>query len=140
MKFLLIYVLLIFTFSKPIPFKRCDTNNPVLRKNYLEVLPDIIRPGSTLITILNETALEKVTSGQSISRIFYLNIQVGTERRDLCDNAIKGCPIEIGNFQSQTKSQVPNWSPKGTYKVISSDRDRNGRELSCIEFEFTLEY
>lgn len=78
--------------------------------------------------------------GQSTSRIFSLNIQVGTEKRDLCDNAVGGCPINIGNFQSKTTSQVPNWSPRGVYKVISIDRDRNGRQLSCVEFEFKLEY
>lgn len=92
-----------------------------------------------MITKTNETSSEVVNGGTNFNQVYYLGIQVSTERYDICQTTVGGCPIRVGNFASETRSTLPNFAPKGTYKVVARDRDRDGRELSCIEFEFKLE-
>jgi hypothetical protein len=129
--------LIIIIHSKPVPFKECNTGTPIFKKHVLDISPDDIRQGTVMVTRTNETASEPISGGVNINFIYFLGIQIGTERYDICESTIGGCPIR-GNFASESKSTIPRFSPKGTYKVIARERDLNGREISCIEFEFKV--
>lgn len=44
-----------------------------------------------MITRTNETSNEVVTGGVNINQVYYLGVQVSTERYDICQATVGGC-------------------------------------------------
>lgn len=104
--------------------------------------PDLLVPGVTwqVTQQLNNTGTRPITSGTTVSRTYFGGVEINSNRVNLCDNIQGGCPIRVGPAVSiSPRTQLSRFAPKGTYTTISKGVDNDGKELSCVEWKFTIQ-
>lgn len=131
--------LVVIVASKPVEYKLCGQLPHSFKVNSVDLAPNKIQAGSEIIITINGTAVNPITSGTTIIEVYYLGIKVNTERIDLCES-LGGCPVARGTHRvSFSKQKLPNFAPKGKYLIISKQRDRDGQDLGCIQFDMIIE-
>ena len=115
--------------------------NTVLKQVRMDHEPDVLNPGVTwqVTQLINNTGTTSIPGGFTVSKTFYRGVEVNSNRVDMCDVVVGGCPIRPGVATSKSpRTQISRFSPKGEYNVITRGSDRNGKELSCVEWKFYL--
>lgn len=108
----------------------------------MEHVPDELRGGVTwqVTTTFNHTGRSSLTNGITVSRTYYNNIEVNVVRNNMCDAIVGGCPVKPGLVVSKSPPvQISRFAPRGTYTTITKGSDRDGNEISCAEWKFTIQ-
>eukprot|EP01080_Neovahlkampfia_damariscottae_P003260 gene3260-5703_t len=126
--------------TKPIEFKNCGDASVPFKATHIDMLPDIVRPGSTFkIDIkFSNSDVTPITNGIITTRVFKFGIQVQVQRMSICEAIEGGCPIQQGDLRGALKNTIPSLAPGGEYVVKTKTQDRDGRVLSCVDMKFDV--
>ncbi|KZV43776.1 hypothetical protein F511_42726 [Dorcoceras hygrometricum] len=82
-------------------------------------------------------ATDEVISGGNLKiDVTYWGFHIHSETHDLCKKTV--CPVANGNFTIIHKQALPGITPPGSYTLKMTLSGANKKELTCINFDFSM--
>nr|DAD28994.1 TPA_asm: hypothetical protein HUJ06_030462 [Nelumbo nucifera] len=79
---------------------------------------------------------EVIFGGKLVIEVSYFGVHIHTESHELC--AETSCPIIVGDFVLSHTQTLPGYTPPGSYTLKMKMNDKNGHQLTCIGFDFSI--
>ncbi|KAL4200450.1 hypothetical protein AMTRI_Chr03g149660 [Amborella trichopoda] len=115
----------------------CDKKgNYLVKVSGMEVDPDPVERGKQATFSISASTEEPLSEGKLIIEVFIFGIHVHSETHDLCSET--SCPIASGNFVLKHAQVLPTYTPPGSYTLKMKMLGSDGKQLTCINFGFSI--
>ncbi|KAH6762100.1 MD-2-related lipid recognition domain-containing protein / ML domain-containing protein [Perilla frutescens var. hirtella] len=117
--------------------KYCNNKaNYIVKVNGLDIDPYPISKNKNTTFTISATTAEPITGGKLVIDVTYFWFHVHSEDHDLCKKT--SCPVAVGDFLVSHSQELPGITPPGSYTLKMTMVDGNKKELTCINFDFSI--
>eukprot|EP01027_Heterolobosea_sp_BB2_P020498 GEZU01029245.1.p2 GENE.GEZU01029245.1~~GEZU01029245.1.p2 ORF type:complete len:144 (+),score=40.14 GEZU01029245.1:54-485(+) len=135
----LVLLIALFAVVRADIWQSCAQPGDVLTLTSITVNPDPPVIGQDLTIAVNGTLASDVTSGTVHASVTLDGATLLDQDFDLCSfsSAIQ-CPFKAGPFNVAQTFNIPPYAPSGEYSGQFIIDDQNGKEVTCIKFDFSM--
>ncbi|XP_073279009.1 uncharacterized protein [Primulina huaijiensis] len=102
----------------------------------IDITPFPISRGVETTFTINAATDEAISGGKLKIDVAYFGFYIHSETHDLCKKT--ECPVSNGNFTITHKQALPGITPFGSYTLKMTLIDAKKKELTCINFYFSM--
>ncbi|XP_073157020.1 uncharacterized protein [Henckelia pumila] len=110
--------------------------NYAVKVSGIDITPYPISRNVETTFAINAATDETISGGKLKIDVAYWGFYIHSESHDLCQKT--ECPISNGNFTITHKQALPGITPFGSYTLKMTLSDANKKELTCINFYFSM--
>ncbi|KAF6169993.1 hypothetical protein GIB67_034385 [Kingdonia uniflora] len=129
-----------FLLAPPIQARKityCDKkNNYAIKVKDVVISPDPVTRGKPTTFSIYASASESFSGGRVVIDVYYIGINVHTEKIDLCNET--SCPVSSGDFVLSHVQTLPGITPPGSYTLKLRMEDGEGKQMTCVSFGFSI--
>jgi hypothetical protein len=124
--------------AKDIDFKMCGSDT-TLKQLKMRHEPDNLRAGMDFKVYTDGNNIgSSIQSGTTVTKTYYMGIEIQTTRHSVCDSIQGGCPVRPGPTLSLSNVNLPGHAPRGTYTCKTTTLDGNGKQIGCVDWSFQV--
>ncbi|XP_008801657.1 putative phosphatidylglycerol/phosphatidylinositol transfer protein DDB_G0282179 [Phoenix dactylifera] len=102
----------------------------------VDISPDPIARGKPATFTISAYTVNAITEGKLVINVKYFGLNVYEETHDLCKET--SCPVSTGAFKISHKQTLPIFTPPGSYTLRMTMMGEDGKQLTCITFDFYI--
>ncbi|KAL3532188.1 hypothetical protein ACH5RR_005709 [Cinchona calisaya] len=123
--------------TSAIDFRYCDKKGGhSVNVSGVEIDPYPVTRNKETTFKISASTDKPITGGKLVIEVTYIWFHVRTETHDLCTET--SCPVSAGDFQIGHTQVLPGYTPPGSYTLEMKLEDGNKKQLTCIEFDFSI--
>ncbi|KAF5190473.1 MD-2-related lipid recognition domain-containing protein / ML domain-containing protein [Thalictrum thalictroides] len=123
--------------SKTTKVEYCDNKTKyAVNVTGVEITPNPVSRGKPTTFVISASTGESISGGDLTIEVKYFGLPVHSEKFDLCKET--SCPVATGDFVVSHTQELPGVTPPGTYTLKLKMLQGDGKELSCVHFDFSI--
>ncbi|PIA54268.1 hypothetical protein AQUCO_00900664v1 [Aquilegia coerulea] len=123
--------------AKTTKVEPCDVKTKyAVKVTGVDINPNPVSRGKPTTFSISASTDKLISEGAMDIEVKYFGISVHSEKFDLCKET--SCPVGAGNFVISHTQELPGITPPGTYTLKLKMLEKNGKELSCVHFDFSI--
>ncbi|XP_074281649.1 MD-2-related lipid-recognition protein ROSY1-like [Silene latifolia] len=107
-----------------------------VKVNAVEITPNPVARGQPATFSIAASTGKAISGGKLNLDVAYFGWHVHSESHDLCGET--PCPVQTGDFVISHSQVLPGFTPPGSYTLKMKIVDANNKQLSCVEFDFSI--